>query len=60
MAQAYLSKRCRHCGKPMVQATAPVDKHDSRDLNCVDCDEIDPSELRANIGWIEGELRPPR
>jgi hypothetical protein len=31
-----------------------------RVLRCFKCDEIDPLKLPANMGWIEGELRPPK
>jgi hypothetical protein len=31
-----------------------------RVLRSVKCDEIDPLKLPAILGWIEGELRPPK
>jgi len=60
IGQPYLLRRCRHCGKPLVQTSATDDDYGSRALRCVDCDQIDPLKLPANKAWIEGELRPPR
>jgi hypothetical protein len=60
MSQAYPSKCCMHCGKPLVETTAPGGEHGSRAVKCIDCEQIDPLKLPANKAWIEGGLRPPR
>lgn len=36
----------------------PADGNGPRALRCLACDKFDPIKLPANVGWIEGELRP--
>jgi hypothetical protein len=59
MGQAYPKERCEQCGSLKV-LVLPADGKGPRALRCVACDKLDPIKLRANVGWIEGELRPPR
>ena len=56
MGQDY--KRCKRCGAATVLELTFEGK--PRTPRCVKCDEIDPLKLPANMGWIEGELRPPK
>ena len=53
------SKRCERCGTPMVLELT-FERKGPRVLRCVKCDEIDPLKLPTNMGWIGGELRPPK
>jgi hypothetical protein len=39
---------------------AAFERKGPRVLRCVKCDEIDPLKLPTNLGWIGGELRPPK
>ena len=52
-------KRCERCGTPMVLVLT-FERKAPRVIRCVKCDEIDPLRLPANLGWIGGELRPPK
>jgi hypothetical protein len=59
MGQAYPTERCEQCGTLKV-LVLPADGKGPRALRCLACDKLDPIKLPANVGWIEGELRPPR
>lgn len=52
-------KRCQRCETPMVLELT-FERKGPRVLRSVKCDEIDPLKLPAILGWIEGELRPPK
>ena len=52
-------KRCERCGTPIVLELT-FERKGPQVLRCFKCDEIDPLKLPANMGWIEGELRPPK
>jgi hypothetical protein len=53
------AKRCRRCGAAMLLALT-FDRKEPQVLRCVKCDDIDPLKLPAMLGWLAGELRPPK
>jgi hypothetical protein len=52
-------KRCRRCGTAMLLEVT-FDRKEPQVLRCVKCDDVDPLKLPAMLGWIAGELRPPK
>jgi hypothetical protein len=59
MGQDHQLKRCKRCGAVMVLELT-LERKGPGVLRCVKCDEIDPLKLPTNMGWIAGELRPPK
>ena len=51
--------RCPQCGSLMRLALAPGGRG-PRSLRCEQCDRLDPLKADEVIGWLKGELRPPK
>jgi hypothetical protein len=51
--------RCPQCGSLMRLALAPGGRG-PRSLRCEQCDRFDPLKADDVIGWLKGELRPPK
>jgi hypothetical protein len=51
--------RCERCDalKVIVQ---PINGKSPRALCCPKCNDLDPLQLPAIAGWMDGELRPPK
>jgi hypothetical protein len=49
MEQTPKAIRCPQCGSLMRLA-----------LRCEQCDRLDPLKADEVIGWLKGELRPPK
>jgi hypothetical protein len=58
MGQLDQTRRCPHCGSPMVMALQPGGKG-PRVLQCLDCERADPLKSVA-LEWLKGELQPPK
>jgi hypothetical protein len=50
---------CPKCGAHLT-LSARADANGRRKLRCLDCDHPDPLSSDTTIGWIKGELQPPR
>jgi hypothetical protein len=59
MGRLHSSGQCEYCCRQKV-LLLPINGERGRELRCVYCDEIDPLKLPSNVGWIDGELRPPK
>jgi hypothetical protein len=57
MGQAELPT-CPHCGAYSILALPPGGK--GRALQCFECDRPDSSQTGYGIGWLKGELQPPK
>jgi hypothetical protein len=51
--------KCPQCGSLMRLALAPGGRG-PRSLRCEQCDRLDPLKADEVIGWLKGELRPPK
>jgi hypothetical protein len=51
--------KCPQCGSLMRLALAPGGRG-PRSLRCEQCDRLDPLKTDEVIGWLKGELRPPK
>jgi hypothetical protein len=59
MEQTPKAIRCPQCGSLMRLALSPGDRG-PRWLQCEQCDRLDPLKADDVIGWLKGELRPPK
>jgi len=50
---------CPHCGAVLMLALPPGGKG-PRTFQCLDCDRPDPLKTDEVIGWLNGELQPPK
>jgi len=50
---------CPICGAPLVLALPP-DGKGQRTFQCVDCNRPDPLKTDRVMGWLKGELQPPK
>ncbi|MDB5617056.1 MAG: hypothetical protein JWQ24_1294 [Tardiphaga sp.] len=50
---------CPDCGAFLILAL-PLGGKGKRTLQCFECDGPDPIEAEQAIGWLKGELRPPK
>ena len=53
------SSTCPHCGAVLTLALPPGGKG-QRTFQCLDCDRPDPLKMDEVIGWLNGELKPPK
>jgi hypothetical protein len=51
--------RCPKCGSLMRLALGPGGKG-PRSLQCEQCERPDPLNADEFVGWLKGELRPPK
>jgi hypothetical protein len=51
--------RCGQCGSAMSLTSAPGGKV-PRSLQCRQCEGFDPFKARDIVGWLKGELQPPK
>jgi phage FluMu protein Com len=59
MEQTPKAIKCPQCGSLVRLALAPGDRG-PRSLRCEQCDRLDPLKADEVIGWLKGELRPPK
>jgi hypothetical protein len=50
---------CPHCGEYLILALPPGGKG-RRTFQCLDCERPDPLKTEQAIGWLKGELQPPK
>jgi hypothetical protein len=50
---------CRNCGAYLTLALLP-DGKGKRTFQCIDCNGPDPLKTDKAIGWLKGELQPPK
>jgi hypothetical protein len=50
---------CPGCGANMILALPPGGKG-QHTFQCLDCDRLDPLKSKTAMGWLKGELQPPR
>jgi hypothetical protein len=59
MEQIHRAISCRQCGSLMSLKLAPGGK-EPRSLRCEQCEGLDPLKAEEVVGWLKGELRPPK
>jgi hypothetical protein len=52
--------RCPKCGAYLMLAAAPSDGRGPRMFQCFECDLPDPIKTDKVMGWLKGELQPPK
>ena len=52
--------RCPKCGAYLMLVAAPSDGKGPRMFQCFECDLPDPIKTDKVIGWLKGELQPPK
>jgi hypothetical protein len=52
--------RCPKCGAYLMLVAAPSDGRGPRMFQCFECDLPDPIKTDKVIGWLKGELQPPK
>jgi hypothetical protein len=50
---------CPRCGAYLILALPPGGKG-PRAFQCFDCDRPDPLRTEQAVGWLKGELQPPK
>jgi len=50
---------CPKCGAHLILALPPTGEGPRR-LQCFVCDALDPMKTDKAMGWLKGELHPPR
>ena len=50
---------CPYCHSQMILALPPGGKG-QRTFQCLDCERPDPLKTDQAMGWLKGELHPPR
>jgi primosomal protein N' len=50
---------CPNCGAPLTLAL-PQGGEGPRKFNCSECDRPDPLKTDRVMGWLKGELQPPK
>ncbi len=50
---------CPHCGAFMILAP-PRDGKGQPTFQCLECDGLDPLKTDKVMGWLKGELQPPK
>jgi hypothetical protein len=58
MGQAERPK-CPRCGQYLT-LEVPPEGNGRRTFQCFDCDVPDPLKTDKVIGWLKGELQPPK
>lgn len=59
MGETPKTLNCARCGKPLVLMLPPGGSG-PRMPTCLQCDDTDPITSPAAMGWLAGELRPPK
>ena len=52
--------RCPKCGAYLMLVAAPSDGRGPRMFQCFECDLPDPIKTDKVMGWLKGELQPPK
>ncbi len=52
--------RCPTCGAYLILVGSPSDGRGLRMLQCFECDRPDPIKIDKVMGWLRGELQPPK
>ncbi|HEY3893677.1 MAG TPA: hypothetical protein VGM00_17080, partial [Bradyrhizobium sp.] len=52
--------RCPTCGAHLILAASPSDGKGLRMFQCFECDRPDPIKTDKVMGWLRGELQPPK
>jgi hypothetical protein len=50
---------CPHCGTHLILALPPGGDG-PRTFQCFNCDRPDPLKTQKAMGWVKGELHPPK
>jgi hypothetical protein len=59
MERTHQAIRCPQCDSPMSLKLAPGGKG-PHSLPCEQCEALDPLKADGVVGWLKGELRPPK
>jgi hypothetical protein len=52
--------RCAKCGACLILVVSPSDGKGPRMFQCFECDRPDPIKTDKVLGWLKGELQPPK
>jgi hypothetical protein len=52
--------RCPKCGAYLILVASPSDGKGPRMFQCFECDQPDPIKTDKVMGWLKGELQPPK
>jgi hypothetical protein len=52
--------RCPTCGAYLILVASPSDGKGLRMFQCLECDRPDPIKTDKVMGWLRGELQPPK
>jgi hypothetical protein len=52
--------RCLKCGAYLILVASPSDGKGPRMFQCFECDQPDPIKTDKALGWLKGELQPPK
>jgi hypothetical protein len=52
--------RCPKCGAYLIVVASPSDGKGPRMFQCFECDQPDPIKTDKALGWLRGELQPPK
>jgi DNA-directed RNA polymerase subunit RPC12/RpoP len=50
---------CPRCGSPIIFTLLP-DGKGPRTIQCPECSRFDPIKSERVVGWLQGELQPPK
>jgi hypothetical protein len=50
---------CPNCGAHLILAL-PLGGDGPRTFQCFECDRPDPLKTQKAMGWVKGELHPPK
>ena len=52
--------RCPKCGAYLILVASPSEGKGPRMFQCFECDRPDPIKTDKVMGWLKGELQPPK
>jgi hypothetical protein len=52
--------RCPKCGAYLILVASPSEGKGPRMFQCFECDRPDPIKTDKAMGWLKGELQPPK
>ena len=52
--------RCPKCRAYLILVASPSDGKGPRVFQCFECDQPDPIKTDKALGWLKGELQPPK
>ena len=51
---------CPKCGAYLILVASPSDGKEPHMFQCFECDQPDPIKTDKVMGWLKGELQPPK